>query len=133
MQASVTTGERVRLLRTARGLDQGELATKAGVSTTTVSNLETGLYGGRRATLVALAAALEASPEALDSDHALVEQLAAWFGVQPGTPPPPRRDPVAEEALELLRQLGPDRAKAALGLLRSLLTLQGEPPKSGKG
>lgn len=38
------TGNRVRELRTARGLSQGELATAMGVSRQTVNSIEVGRY-----------------------------------------------------------------------------------------
>lgn len=133
MRSSVTTGERVRLLRTARGLRTEQLADKAGVHRNTIYNLEAGTFAGRDVTLHALADAMGAEHRSLEDDQAMVEQLARWLHVQPGATTTPPVDPVQNEALDLLRQLGPDRARHALALLRSLLTLQGEPPTSGKG
>jgi DNA-binding Xre family transcriptional regulator len=58
--------ERVRELRRARGLDQRELARRAGVSMQTVSNLETGrLRDLKVSTLAALAGSLGVSPAEL--------------------------------------------------------------------
>lgn len=134
MQALVDKSQRVRVVRAIRGLDQVELAEKAGVSRQTVGNLETGRFGGRAGTLDAVAAALEVPLEVLQDDG----KFLAWLASQmrqpaPVIPPGPAPDPATREVLELLRQLGPDRARHALALLRSLLGLQGEPPRGGKG
>ena len=61
-----TISDRVRELRRARGLDQRELAARAGVSMQTVSNLETGrLRDLKVSTLSALARSLGVSPAEL--------------------------------------------------------------------
>ena len=61
-----TISDRVREIRKARGLDQRELATRAGVSMQTVSNLETGrLRDLKVSTLSALARSLGVSPAEL--------------------------------------------------------------------
>ena len=58
-----TISDRVRELRRRRGLDQRELASSAGVSMQTVSNLETGrLRDLKVSTLSALARSLGVSP-----------------------------------------------------------------------
>ena len=62
--------DRVRELRRARGLDQRELASRAGVSMQTVSNLETGrLRDLKVSTLSALARSLGVTPAELLSPH----------------------------------------------------------------
>lgn len=130
MQPAVDQSQRVRVVRAIRGLDQKELAERAGVTPQTVGNIERGRFGGRANTLDALATALGVPLQVLQDD----QQFLGWLASQLQAPPPPipaapPPDPATREVLELLRQLGPDRARAALGLLRSLLTLQGEPPK----
>jgi len=57
-------GERVRVLRHARGLTQGELARSAGVSNGYISKVERGTITPPDATLSRLVASLAASPEA---------------------------------------------------------------------
>lgn len=49
------TGNRVRELRTARGLSQGELATAMGVSRQTINSIEVGRYIPSLALAVGLA------------------------------------------------------------------------------
>lgn len=57
----------LRALRQAKGLGVGDLARKAGVQSSTVSNLENGTKGHRAswAMVIALAEALEVPPTAL--------------------------------------------------------------------
>jgi transcriptional regulator with XRE-family HTH domain len=66
MDTMQTISDRVRELRRARGLDQRELAARAGVSMQTISNLETGrLRDLKVSTLSALARSLGVSPAEL--------------------------------------------------------------------
>lgn len=60
----LTPGQRVARERNRKGWTQEELAAAAGCTATTISNLERDLRKGR-ATVEAVAAALETTPEAL--------------------------------------------------------------------
>jgi transcriptional regulator with XRE-family HTH domain len=59
----------LRTLRTRRGLTQRQLARTAGISPTTVLNLERGRRGAYAATVQKLAVALELTPEQLLREH----------------------------------------------------------------
>jgi transcriptional regulator with XRE-family HTH domain len=60
-----TDGEKLRTLREARFLSHRDLAKRAGVSPTTVLNLEAGRVEAQRRTLRKLARALEVDPAEL--------------------------------------------------------------------
>jgi DNA-binding XRE family transcriptional regulator len=61
----LSLGERVREVRTAAGMTQGQLASAAGVSRLTVVRLESGEQSPRYDTLVAIAEALGRAPAEL--------------------------------------------------------------------
>jgi transcriptional regulator with XRE-family HTH domain len=56
---------RVKELREARGMTQGQLADAAGVMRTYIVRLEAGRYDPRLSTILKLAKALRVAPEAL--------------------------------------------------------------------
>jgi len=66
-------GERIKELRTERGLSQLELAALAGVHQTQISRVETGLHGITLATAIDLARALGVTVNELVSDDNLGE------------------------------------------------------------
>lgn len=65
-----TVAERVRRLREERGETQFSLATRAGVTPSTIARLESGKYQPRVGTLTRLAEALDVSLAALIGDAA---------------------------------------------------------------
>lgn len=67
------TPEVVRLLRVGRGLSQGELARRSGISQATLSNLERGLYAPTLGTLFAIADELCCEVRALTEGAVVVE------------------------------------------------------------
>jgi SOS-response transcriptional repressor LexA len=75
-----TIGERVKWAREQRGLTQARLAKLAGVSTSTIGNLEAGLRDKPRE-LNAIAAALRASPQWIEEKKGSWEEAS---NVEPG-------------------------------------------------
>lgn len=67
-EADIRVGRRVRALRLERGLSLAEVATRAGISIGTLSQIERGLSSLRVRVIWPLAAALEADPSALIAD-----------------------------------------------------------------
>lgn len=64
----IKLGQRVREQRAARGLTQGELAAKVGVSTSFIGHIERGEKKASMETVVALCNAMELSPTVLLQD-----------------------------------------------------------------
>jgi transcriptional regulator with XRE-family HTH domain len=69
-----TLGSRVRWHRQAIGASQGELASTAGVSRTSVSNIERDRFSPKRLTLAAIAAALGVTVAELRGETAAAER-----------------------------------------------------------
>ena len=67
------TGDRIRRAREYAGLEQRELAERAGISQATVSAAETGRAQPHRSTLMLIAAATGVAYEWLDEDDELVD------------------------------------------------------------
>jgi transcriptional regulator with XRE-family HTH domain len=59
----------VKNVRLSRGLSEGELAKRSGVSLETVSRVENGRHRPREKTVEKLALALDVRPKQLDPDH----------------------------------------------------------------
>lgn len=74
---AIAFGEHLRRLRTRRGLSQESLAGRAGLSRTSVVNIEAGRQGVALATLYRLAEALGASPGELLPDTAEMAETPA--------------------------------------------------------
>lgn len=119
MEPLVTRGLRLRLLRTARELDAGELATRAGLSRNTISNIETDRFGGRPHTIDAVADALEVNREALEDDRACFRELARLCQVEAE----PVQSTEHARLVSLIQQLGPDRARFVIGIVENLAGL----------
>lgn len=119
MRLDVTRGMRIRLLRTARRIDTGELAARSKVSAATIGNIEHDRFGGRDATLDALASTMEVSRDALDDDSACMRELARVLGVEMPAAEPSLPSRVAE----LLRLAGPERAAYVIQLLEAQVRL----------
>jgi transcriptional regulator with XRE-family HTH domain len=94
-----STGERVRRARTAAGLDQKELAARAGVSASTLSRIERDLVGVGLETAVRLAVALRVPASTL------VEGLEAPTDADPRTRARTLLDALPDDTVELVVRL----------------------------
>ena len=63
----MTTGERIRLIRKSQGMNQNDFAKEIAVSTTTVSQLETGRYNISRTTRHILCSRFHINSDWLDT------------------------------------------------------------------
>lgn len=124
MHSAVTAGMRVRLLRTVRRLELGELAARAKVSRATVNNLEADRFSGRLSTLDSIARVLDVEPAALADDDACLVALARIAGASSPKSSPPA-DPLTAEIATLLREAGPERSAQIVQLVRAMLGLVG--------
>ena len=101
----MTTGDRIREVREARGMTQQELALACGyTSRSTINKIEKGAYETRLSTLQKIAKALNCDPDYL------------VFG---------GRDEMIEEIKELFDQLDEPQQEATLAFLRSLVRGRG--------
>ena len=108
-------GKRIRDLREARGLEQGDLAKLARIKQSTLSDLERGRSKSPRGdTLVKLAAALEVDPDSLMT----------------GDPKQHKPQPDIEHAelLDIYLALTDSHRSALLAAARAMLGSQPEPP-----
>jgi transcriptional regulator with XRE-family HTH domain len=122
---------RLRLLRTARGLDIKTLAACAGLSRTSVSAFELG-GTSRPETLTRYALALEVDRAALEDDVECFRALARVTGVQLPREPAPS---IPARVSALLERAGPERAEWVVRLLEAQvgLALAGPPPGKSEG
>ena len=90
MARPALSGTRIRALRTARGLAQGELARLAGVSPSYLNLIEHNRRRAGRRVLAAIAAALQVDPESLaeEAGEALAQALRATLAEAQADPPP---------------------------------------------
>jgi transcriptional regulator with XRE-family HTH domain len=111
----MSVGKRIKALRLAKGLDQGELAKAAKIANSTLSDLERGDSARPRGdTLVRLAAVLEVDHDWLMTGHGL---------------PTPKVQPDLDESqlLTLYRDLSEANRSALLATAQALLNSQPEP------
>lgn len=123
MRQPVTRGLRLQLLRTARRIGLGELAERAGYSSTGVANIEHDRFGGRDSTLDDLAKALGVRRAALDDDRACLDELARLVGVTLLVEPSPDA-----ELVQLVAGVPPERREAIVTLVRGMVVAFGLPP-----
>jgi transcriptional regulator with XRE-family HTH domain len=115
----VTRGQRLRLLRTARGLDLGVLAERAGYTSSALANIEHDRFGGRAPTLDAIAGALKVERKALDDDAECVRELCRIVGV-----PLPNAGPSLEgEAAAILASTTPEVRAVLVAQMKTTLAL----------
>lgn len=101
----MTTGDRIREMREARGMTQGELALACGyTSRSTINKIEKGAYETRLSTIQKIAKALNCDPDYL------------VFG---------ERDDMINEIKQLFDQLTPEQQEATLAFLRTLTAGRG--------
>lgn len=114
------------MLRLALGADQARVAADAGVSTTTLSNIETGRAVAREETLLLVAKAMGVPRAALEDDAACVAAVAQLVGV---ASPVGESKSVPREVAELLAQVPPEKRAGVVLMLRGMVaTLSAAPP-----
>ena len=97
----MTTGDRIREMREARGMTQHELALACGyTSRSTINKIEKGAYETRLSTIQKIAKALNCDPDYL------------VFG---------NREEMIDEIKKIFDQLDPEQQEATLAFLRSLV------------
>lgn len=109
----MTIGNRVKGLRKTRGLTQDALAQLAGITQSSLSEIERGQTKyGSGPVLIRLAAALRVSPN--------------WLSTGRGSPTEaPRSDPDSSEALHIYQALSPALRDAWMASGRALLAQSG--------
>ena len=90
-----------------RGWSWNKLAERAGLSSETIYNIRDGVRGVGKASLEAIASALQLPVET-------VYQAAGFL-------PPEKNDPLADEAAHLVGLLPPDKKQVAISILRALV------------
>lgn len=124
MRLDVTLGLRLRLLWTVSGVTHAELAAKAGIGTTTLTNMFWDKTRPRRENVEAVAGALGVPTTALEDDVECFLQMTRICGVvMPGTAPT-----LSGELADILSRVPPERATHALGMLRAMLGLMEPAP-----
>ena len=105
----LTTGERIKLLRTARGMSQEELGRMIGVKKAAVHKYENGIVVNlKRSTIDKLSGALGTTPTYL-------------LGLEEQEQPPHSGDCPDQELLVLLNRLDPEGQKRVKQYIRALL------------
>lgn len=108
----MTTGERIKSLRTAMGMSQTELGDKIGVKTPAIYKYENGLIVNlKRSTIEKLANALETTPSFL-------------MGFDDEKEPPTVSDEELNEVTSIFARLSPDNRAKLIELSRLYLDAQ---------
>ena len=106
----MTTGDRIKALRTRLGMSQSELGAKVGVKTPAIYKYENGLVVNlKRSTIEKLANALDTTPSYL-------------LGFEEEKPTPDSESGQASEISLLIDQLTPEQQKLILAQIKGILS-----------